>query len=326
MNDQKNSEQQEASIRSQIQFLQAQEAALCGHYEHAESILSGIENEAIGPDALDLMARIAVQKGQIKKARQLWAVVLKKDPGNEKASAALKRLHSSWLSLAIFKRVVFLAIIAALIFMTCYGALALISRKASILEENSVVYSTPHLSVPKLPLPVQPTGQDSPVEPTAEMQQLQLPEWSTPKLSVEGWTVSTGENEWCAVPNEALFGWRSELTEDAVASLSRMAEALGGNVEECWIVIEGHTDSDPMSANSQYRDNDDLAFHRALAVGQQLRARSDLPAKSILLTTSATSKPLFNEDSAESKARNKTAVIKLYPKNILLREVMDIVE
>jgi predicted Zn-dependent protease len=63
-----------------------------GRYSVAESILKPlVYRDSAIVEAVDLLAKIYAQQGQIKKAQELWFKMLKDDPSNLRAIASLKK-------------------------------------------------------------------------------------------------------------------------------------------------------------------------------------------------------------------------------------------
>jgi hypothetical protein len=109
------------STMPDFDFLTAWNLAASGNTDEAEAILCRGGRLPSSVESVDLLARIAVQKGQFQQARRLWKAVLEKDPSHESAKAALTRLGSPWMAAALTKRIAFLAGIAVVLCLSVFG-------------------------------------------------------------------------------------------------------------------------------------------------------------------------------------------------------------
>jgi flagellar motor protein MotB len=90
-----------------MRFARATELAQLNRLVEAEMLLSP---DGIPPDnsrELDLLARIAVRNRKFAEARQIWEKILRNDPTDESAKAALSGLNLSSIAFIIAKRVAF---------------------------------------------------------------------------------------------------------------------------------------------------------------------------------------------------------------------------
>lgn len=317
--DLRSTEESESETVSELEFLAASSEASAGNFDEAELILRRPGKLSTSGRTLDLLARIAVYKGQFAEARRLWLAVLAGDPTNECAKAALARLGRSWLFLAFARRVAYLTGLAALFCLSAVGLLILIGGSFPMRHEpiSPVVLTLPRkyiaspLSMPATP--AQPSSADEPEQQANRKVESEVAV-TLPLFSVAGCSISSNNREVRIVPEEGLFSYRCEFVESAWERLARIAGALEDKVSNYWVVVEGHTDSDPMPANSQYQDNYELGLYRAFAVGQVLRAKGEFPFGSILIASAAAAEPPFPDDDAVSRIRNRTAIIRLVPK------------
>jgi hypothetical protein len=104
----------------ELHFLSASSLAACGRLDEARDMLCPNGVPPSTPQALDLLARIAVQTGDLAQARKLWESALKKNSSFEPAQKALASLGSPWFAIAVTKR------IALLMFATTVGCLAFV--------------------------------------------------------------------------------------------------------------------------------------------------------------------------------------------------------
>ena len=62
------------------------------HYAEAESLILSDAEVAKTPEALDLLARVRAEQGDVAEARRLWREILLTQPDNKSAKAALRNL------------------------------------------------------------------------------------------------------------------------------------------------------------------------------------------------------------------------------------------
>jgi len=109
----------------ELDFLSASRLAASGRLDEAKAMLSSNGVFPATPQALDLLARIAVQTGDFGQARKLWQAALQKNPTFEPAQKALASLNTPWFAIAAIKRIAFLAFVTAMGCLAFVGLLAL---------------------------------------------------------------------------------------------------------------------------------------------------------------------------------------------------------
>jgi outer membrane protein OmpA-like peptidoglycan-associated protein len=266
-----------------LDFLTAWSLVACGNLDEAEHLLRKTGELPTSPSALDLLARIAVRKGQYEQAGQLWKAVLEKDPNHKAAKAAMERLDSPWIAVALIKRLAFLASIAIVLILSIVGLFALLN-----------------VNQQSQPRPVAPANSSTQIGATSSA------------FSVPGWSVHTKKRETIIVFDDDLFTLRCKLKNSARERLSTFAHLLQENAPNSRIIVEGHTDSYPMRKNSLYRDNYELGLQRALTVAEVLKSHHQIAGGRILVTSMGDANPPFPEADYESKLKNRTVVIRLF--------------
>ncbi len=99
------------------------------------------------------------------------------------------------------------------------------------------------------------------------------------------------------------------MSANGQALVSHIGDSLK-KVSYALIIVEGHTDSDPIH-NSQFSDNIDLSSARADNVERALIARG-LDSKKIAAMGRADTVPVAPNDTASDKAMNRRVVISIY--------------
>src|SRR5512138_1808512 len=101
----------DSSLNADLQFLSASALAANGRLQEARTLLCQDGQLPSSPQALDLLARIAVQSDDLVQAHTLWQAALQANPAYEPARQALDSLSSPWFALAAAKRIALLACI-----------------------------------------------------------------------------------------------------------------------------------------------------------------------------------------------------------------------
>ncbi len=79
--------------------------AASGDLDGSERLLLAKGTDLLTTTELDLLARIAVERGDDKHAAELWRRILAADPGNAVATAALAKLNSPWRTYATVRSI-----------------------------------------------------------------------------------------------------------------------------------------------------------------------------------------------------------------------------
>ena len=100
-----------------------------------------------------------------------------------------------------------------------------------------------------------------------------------------------------------------EQLADIASALREIEKSIPENIP--WVLqIEGHTDSDPISNSSIFRDNWDLSTERALSVVRFLRSEG-ISANRLAAAGYGEFQPIDSGNSAASKQRNRRIELKL---------------
>ena len=119
------------------------------------------------------------------------------------------------------------------------------------------------------------------------------------------------------LPSEVLFpSGAATLGAQGLIEIQRVADILldiaadlPGDID--WVLrIDGHTDKQPIGANSAFGSNWRLSTERALAVSDFLIQRG-FPAERLAVTGFGEFQPLVDEDSAEAYRQNRRIELRL---------------
>ena len=315
----------------ELKLERAQILLLHGKLDQAEQILTPFAQSDPTPAALDLLARIYIQTGRQHEAKALWEVVLRHDAGNVAARNALHRLSSPWGLVAAARRfalLVFIAIVSAMCglgvltisrvsqenppsitpvpAMTEHGTLHLADEPGSSPSRYASARQTTVAPAPDEPHTV-PDQDPSTQEPAPDTP---LPQ-AMPSLVIAGCTIITNAAEIVLVFNEGLFGYRCELTETGNAVLGNLAAALAECPPVVRLLVEGHTDNDPMPTGGPFPSNYALGFARAATVADRLKGYAAIPAQTIVASSLGSDNPPFPNEDYDSRLRNRTVVLKI---------------
>jgi tetratricopeptide (TPR) repeat protein len=163
----------QASANPDIAFLSASTLAANGRLEEAEALLSPDGRLPSAPQALDLLARIAIHSGDLKQARKLWEAALQAEPSYEPARRALQSLQTPWFALAVIKRIAFLLSASLAACLALIGVVTLLQPTPTTPPSPSApVAHRPHPAIPALAATPQPKPPDpTPATPTNDSAQ-----------------------------------------------------------------------------------------------------------------------------------------------------------
>jgi chemotaxis protein MotB len=107
--------------------------------------------------------------------------------------------------------------------------------------------------------------------------------------------------------DHALFrSGRAELSEASMEVIDKIGELLS-QLNYSYVLVEGHTDSDPIKT-ARYADNMDLSTQRAANVWRRLVAKGIDPKKSASIGYGEY-RPIAPNDTSENKAKNRRVVV-----------------
>lgn len=264
-----------------LDYLTAQNFVASGKLEEAEDLLRQRGEQSLSIASLDLLARIAMQKGQTDQAQQLWKSVLEKEPDNEAAKSALKRLNSPWIAIALIKRIALLASIFVILSLSAVGLFTLFNGDR----------------------PLQPQSATS-IDKSSQIK-------VTSSFAIPGCSIYSNKGETKIIFNDGLFSFCCNLKDSSRKQLAMVARFLQNNFPNHQLIIEGHADSSSMRKNNLFKDNYDLGFKRALTVAELFREQHQINADRILISSLGDKNPVFSENAADAKLKNRTVVIRI---------------
>ncbi len=110
--------------------------------------------------------------------------------------------------------------------------------------------------------------------------------------------------------DSALFiSGSADLSDEAKVMISQIGSLLS-NLTYSFILVEGHTDSDPIIGGGRYQDNMDLSSARAGNVWREL-VKCGIPPKDMASIGYGEYRPVAPNDTLENKSKNRRVVISI---------------
>ena len=108
---------------------------------------------------------------------------------------------------------------------------------------------------------------------------------------------------------------KASLTPEGRAAMDRVALILNRDFSDRAVIVEGHTDSDPINRTKNlYNSNWELGMKRATEVVRYLETKGVDP-KRMRATSFGENQPLADNGSATGKAKNRRVEIVVMPQD-----------
>jgi len=116
---------------------------------------------------------------------------------------------------------------------------------------------------------------------------------------------------------EVLFDpGKAVLKTEYKTSLDKIVEVLKENVPDKQIIIEGHTDSDPIKY-SGWKSNWDLSAGRATSIIHHFVKEGEFDPERLSVAGYGDQRPIASNDTKEGKAKNRRVEIIILPHNLV---------
>jgi outer membrane protein OmpA-like peptidoglycan-associated protein len=291
------------AVISQIKLLRATERAQDGDLEAALVLLSQIQPTLA---AIDLRARIELQRGNPENARALWNEVLEKSPGYASAKKGLRALdHAAsrgrvWRRYALIAAPVLLGVAGLAVFLPSVVKKA---QEAAAVPE-SILQPTAAAERAASQPAVQPSepAANPVVEQPAAVPDIELP---------AGVTAHGDGHARSYLFDDALFSEGVRVTAGARERLTALGRALEPHLDTIAIELVGHVDSNPESDDRRFNDNTELALSRANAVLGRLVRTTHISAERFALRAAGEHPGPFEDVRPDT--RNRTVEIRVQP-------------
>ena len=194
-------------------------------------------------------------------------------------------------------------------------ALAETNRRYEDLMRSRVEQPAPHtVARSGGPIPVRPGGTSPEIEAMRRDLQSQLASYGVSNLDVEVRRDRGGEERVAIVLPDAFPAGKATLAynADAVKAVISVGKMIRAHYPESRVLIEGHTDSDPIR-KSNWGTNEKLSSARAAAV-ETLLTNSGVPAANVQTQGLGASQPLAMGSTKRAKSRNRRVEIFISPR------------
>jgi len=109
-----------------------------------------------------------------------------------------------------------------------------------------------------------------------------------------------------SLPDTILFeSANAELRPEAFSVLNEMAAVLSDIASGAFVEVRGHTDDRPVTETAEFRDNFDLAYHRAYAVAQQIARAGSIPRDMLEIVSVGAAEPIATNTTEEGRRANR---------------------
>jgi chemotaxis protein MotB len=116
---------------------------------------------------------------------------------------------------------------------------------------------------------------------------------------------------------------KTDLKPTSIQTLHKVGQVLNIQVPDNMILIEGHTDSDPIS-RSNFKSNWDLSAQRAVEVVHYFVNEIGLDPKRIVASGYAEFSPVAPNTTIEGKAKNRRVEIVISPRKLIRQRLVPV--
>lgn len=126
-----------------------------------------------------------------------------------------------------------------------------------------------------------------------------------------------------SLSNKLLFSTGStDIDKKGQEALNELAKVLNEQ-KDINVLVEGHTDNQPIRGGARFEDNWDLSVLRATEVVRQLTVEGNVNPRRVIASGRSEFYPIEEGDSSEARAVNRRTEIILTPK---LEQLFDIIK
>lgn len=97
--------------------------------------------------------------------------------------------------------------------------------------------------------------------------------------------------------------------------LNSMARNLQSRVDKNILILEGHTDNQPILRTLRWQNNYELGMYRAFQVANYLISKHNFPRDMFFICSAGELQPPFPNDTKENREKNRTVTIKILQTN-----------
>lgn len=132
-----------------------------------------------------------------------------------------------------------------------------------------------------------------------------------PALPVAGVNVSTSPTLCTLRFEEGVFTRMTTPSKTAIKQLTAIAGKLRPHMDYFQLIVEGHTDDQPLKTTTTYDGNYALGLARAETVRTFLITKAKLPGYAVRAASDGERNPPYPNTSRANRKRNRTVVLKL---------------
>ena len=123
------------------------------------------------------------------------------------------------------------------------------------------------------------------------------------------------------LPSSLLFdASEATLRPAALPVIQDIAEILG-TLPESFFEVQGHTDSQPLTNSTRFRDNYDLSFERAHSVTEQLVTSGQLSVNQFEIHAIGSGQPIATNTTLEGRTANRR--VEIYVRGLMDRNKLN---
>lgn len=306
------SQQSVIAASEELTVALATELARDGRLEESEELLMSLPEPASSVRH-DLLARIRAQQGDLDAAEAHWRQVPGDDALAPGAAAGLHRIEvlrrrPRWLRFNLW----FGAVVAGVVAIVLAGAVGIAIAVSSIASAppntDSTLSPSPQASASVAATPTSSPSASS--SPAAELGA--TPEPPDLDLKLAGVSVVTTGDAWVVTFDRGLFdAGAAVLSSQGKSTLKRVAARVKASKEPVDVLVTGHTDSVPLSADSAFASNAALGYARAAAAAAYLQRTAGLPLRAVSSASAGAMDPIASNDSRSGRQRNRTVVLEI---------------
>ncbi|THV43415.1 OmpA family protein [Glycomyces buryatensis] len=280
--------------------------ARAGRYDDARRALADLADLGEDAEALDLLARIHTQQGDLAAADDCWARVQALDTGHTGASEGRRRIHRIW-SGTRNGSARSIGVGVAVLILVGAGAVAgqaLMSEPEDRPADQGVADELDRLAGAVDALEPEAAPETESTEDTEAALQTAQQALVDPR-----WTAEIQGRSIAVTFDDSLFPDGGTDLPDSGDDLLADAAARIGSLEGASVTVVGHTNDIPTGDGSRYEDNTELGLARALAAAESLAAAGELQLPEIHIATSGDDDPPYPNNTEADRRRNQTVTL-----------------
>ena len=280
-----------------MKLSRAGELAKTGDYEAALVLLLQMEPTAA---ALDMRARIELQRGHYRDARSLWNEVLELAPAHPGAKQGLRSVQMAVTRGKLLRQLT----LGVVVLGAASGLYLALRPSAEPPPAKAHVQAAPSLP-PKAAAVRAPAAPPKAAIAAAPAKPRLLPDIALP----DGVSVRNEDGAHVYSFDGGLFSEGVTFVTDGREKVTALGRALAPYTQTLQIELIGYVDTLPVPTERQYRDNTELALIRANAVLGRLARTTKIPAEALGLR--AVGGRLGPASDKQGDPRNRTVEIRV---------------